>query len=237
MSGEQEAAQALRCVPSDVERLVRAVSEIGHAETDELRQLIPTNWDDRAVVEWFLASVRDPAPHQVPVVELNAGKLRTAPGWFFPSGSRGQRPFPSRTASAAVLRSGKVLYENSERPHPDDGLALGTLRRMGTYVGLQPLTLPPRPGISLAQKNATLVPYLNVASDQPPVLAAPPRGPWVNVVGGFFLILLPWFVTVNLMYFVIIAPNEAAWSDLGVAALYGGTFLVIWILGSFMTER
>ncbi len=165
---EHLAAQALRAVPNDVERLVRAISEIKHAETEELRRLIPTKWEDRAVVAWFLVAVGQRPPHDVPLDSQGSRRTRTAPGWFFPNGSRGQRQSAPKSASLALLPSGEVLYDGSKTAHPDDGISAGTLQRMGTYVGLQPLALPPRPGISLAQKEATRVPYPAVDGDRPP---------------------------------------------------------------------
>lgn len=145
---EANALSALAAIGDPTERMVRALVEIRQAVTPELDAMLPKEWDDRQIAQWFLRVVRTP-PGELEYHDRGffGSKRRTTPAWAFPDGSTElfQWGDTCRYRPISICKDGRIRYAYSWEPSPDARFAPKMLRQMMEMANLPPLDLPPRP--------------------------------------------------------------------------------------------
>jgi hypothetical protein len=157
---EADVVRALQAIPDRTERLIRAVTEIGTAQTSELQSLISHSWNDQEIASWFVGAVRS-APPEVLLWEQRVfgDKQRRKHGWPFQSAM--DRPGPhgtTRQGEIVVMPDGHIRYGHQGGydlgPRPGERFSEAALREMTRLVGLKPLGILRRPLTGRAADDA-----------------------------------------------------------------------------------
>lgn len=147
---EQHVARVLEAVEHPTERRLRAIVEIGAANTPELGKIRWRPWTDREVADWFLSIVKS-APSEISLWERRVwGDKKVANrGWQFQSSMT--RPGPNgttRPGEIVILATGRLRYGHQDGydlgPRDSEGFSGNALAEMFKLAELKPLDLPER---------------------------------------------------------------------------------------------
>ncbi|GIH16647.1 hypothetical protein Raf01_48190 [Rugosimonospora africana] len=149
---EADVVRALLAVQDRVERFVRAVAEVEHAQTPELKALISDQPSDRAIADWLIAHASPPLGNiLIHEQGLFGVKQCRYPGWSFHEGSVAIYNFPhgeTRPGAISVLKDGRIYYDRSFEPAKNDRFNAAAIKRVYQNARMRPLRLPPRPSIA-----------------------------------------------------------------------------------------